>query len=106
LDSRASDCLIRFLPSQRSIRVPAGTSLLEAARRAGLLLAGGCCGWGTCSHCVVRIVEGGEGVAPESEGEKVAERSLGIKQDLRLGCFISLKQDLTVVTFALPREHG
>ena len=94
------DCLIRFLPSQRSIRVPAGTNLLEAARRAGLLLDGGCGGWGTCSHCVVRIVEGGEGVAAESEGEKVAKRSLGIEQDLRLGCFISLEQDLTVTTCA------
>jgi ferredoxin len=96
------DCLIRFLPSQHSIRVPAGTSLLEAARQAGLSMADGCGGWGTCNRCVVRIVEGGEGVAAETEGENLAKRSNGIEQDLRLACFISLKQDLTVTTCAPP----
>jgi hypothetical protein len=30
----------------------------------------------------------------------VAKRNLGIAQDLRLGCFISLEQDLTVTTYA------
>jgi hypothetical protein len=40
----------------------------------------------------------GEGVAAESEGEKEAKRSNGIEQDLRLACFISLDQDLTVTT--------
>ena len=99
---RAVDCLIRFLPSQRSIRVPAGTNLLEAARQAGLPMADGCGGWGTCSCCVVRIVAGGEGVAVESEGEKAAKRSNGIEQDLRMGCFISLEQDLTVTTCGSP----
>jgi ferredoxin len=94
----ALDCLIRFLPSQRSIRVPAGTNLPEAARQAGLLLADGCGGWGTCSRCVVRIVEGGEGVAAESEGEKEAKRINDVEQGLRLACFISLDRDLTVTT--------
>jgi adenylate cyclase len=106
-DGRALDCLIRFLPSQRSIRAPTGTNLLEAARLAGLLLADdGCGGWGTCSRCVVRIVEGGEGVAAESEGEKEAKRSNGIEQDLRLACFISLEQDLTVTILGWEADRS
>ena len=97
---RALDCLVRFLPSQRSVRVPAGTSLLAAAQQAGLLLDEGCGGWGTCSTCAVRIVEGSAGVAAESAGEKEAKRSIGIEQGLRLGCFISLEHDLTVTICA------
>ena len=92
------DCLVRFLSSQRSIRVPAGTNLLEAARLAGLSLAGSCGGWGSCSRCGVHIIEGGEAVPDESAGEKEAKRLNRIAPDLRMACFISLEQDLSVTT--------
>ena len=92
------DCLVRFLPSQRSIRVPVGTNLLEAARRAGMSLTGGCGGWGSCSRCGVRIIEGGEALPDESAGEKEARRLNRVAPDLRMACFISLEQDLTVTT--------
>ena len=94
----ALTCLARFLPSRRSVRVPAGTLLLEAARLAGLPLTNGCGGWGTCGLCGVRIITGGEAVAEESAGEKEARRLTGIDADVRLACFISLEQDLTVST--------
>lgn len=94
----ALKCLARFLPSQRSVRVPAGTRLLEAARLAGMPLANNCGGWGTCGLCSVRIITGGEAVAEESAGEKEARRLTGIDHDVRLACFISLERDLTVST--------
>ena len=94
----ALTCLARFLPSRRSVRVPAGTRLLEAARLAGMPLTNGCGGWGTCGLCGVRIITGGEAVAEESVGEKEARRLTGIDHDMRLACFISLERDLTVST--------
>ncbi len=75
-----------------------GTNLLEAAHLAGVPLAAGCGGWGTCSRCGVQIIEGGEGVADESEGEKEAKRLNHVAPDLRMACFISLEQDLSVTT--------
>ncbi len=49
---------ITFLPSNRSITVPAGTELLDAARRAGVEIDSPCGGKGTCGKCIVRILEG------------------------------------------------
>ena len=59
--------LIRFLPSERSVRVAPGTSLLEAAREAGLPVAQTCTGEGICARCGMQIVEGGEDLAAELE---------------------------------------
>lgn len=52
------ECTIRFEPSGRTVSVLAGTLLLEAAARAGLILQTPCGGKGTCGKCAVRIVEG------------------------------------------------
>ena len=55
--SCAMECCVRFLPSEREIRVPAGTSLLEAARRAGLPVASACGADGICARCGLDILE-------------------------------------------------
>ncbi|MZP42581.1 DUF4445 domain-containing protein [Heliobacterium gestii] len=48
---------IRFLPSRHSIQVEAGTTILEAARRAGALIEAPCNGAGTCGKCRVKLAE-------------------------------------------------
>jgi 2Fe-2S ferredoxin len=88
--------LIRFLPSERSVRVAPGTSLLEAAREAGLPVAQTCTGEGICARCGMQIVEGGEDLAAESPGETDAKTRNRIDGRLRLSCLLLADRDLTV----------
>ncbi len=71
---------------------------MEAAHLAGVPLASGCGGWGTCARCGVHIVEASESVQPESAGEREAKRANWIDEDQRLACFLSVEQDLSVTT--------
>jgi uncharacterized 2Fe-2S/4Fe-4S cluster protein (DUF4445 family) len=49
---------VRFHPFDTAVKVPAGTSLLDAAARAGLPLKSGCGGRGTCGDCALYIKSG------------------------------------------------
>ena len=90
------ECVVRFLPSQREIRVPAGTTLLEAARRAGLPVASACGADGVCGRCGLDILEGGEHLASESELEARIKKANRIDEGLRLACRLQLACDLVV----------
>ena len=90
------ECVVRFLPSQREIRVPAGTTLLEAARRAELPIASACGAEGLCARCGLDILEGGEQLPPETAGETRIKRANRIDDHLRLACRIRLECDLVV----------
>lgn len=46
---------VTFQPMNRKITVPAGTTVLEAARLAGVVLTAACDGTGRCGKCRVRI---------------------------------------------------
>lgn len=50
--------IITFLPSEKTIDVPPGTELLDAARLAGIEIDSPCGGKGTCGKCVVMIRSG------------------------------------------------
>ena len=52
------DPVVKFLPSERTVSVPAGTSLLDAVRLAGLPIAMGCSGGGACGRCGLRVLTG------------------------------------------------
>jgi ferredoxin len=90
------ECVVRFLPSQREIRVPAGTTLLEAARRAGLPVASACGADGVCGRCGLDILEGGEHLPSESELEARIKTANRIDEGLRLACRLQLACDLVV----------
>jgi len=64
--------------------VPAGTTLLEAGRRAGLMLAAACGGVGTCGKCRVTVTSG-ELSAPEEEELRFLGAN-GSKSGMRLAC--------------------
>ncbi len=84
------------MPSEREIRVPAGTSLLEAARRAVLPVASACGAGGICARCGLDILEGAEGPPAESERETDIKSANRVDEDLRLACRIRLECDLVV----------
>ena len=46
---------VTFLPDHRTVEVPAGTPLLEAAAAAGLLVEAECGGRGTCGSCLMEV---------------------------------------------------
>jgi len=87
---------IRFLPSERTIEVAPGTTLLDAAREAGLPVAQTCTGEGVCARCGMRILQGGEGLDAESPAETRAKARNRVDENLRLSCLILADRDLTV----------
>ena len=58
---------ITFLPDGISVEFPAGSSLLEAARLAGVFIDTPCGGKGTCKKCRVQITDNREHVTENGE---------------------------------------
>ena len=78
---------MRFRPSGARIQVPIGTSLLDAARRAGLPVASTCGADGVCGRCGMRILAAEAGaLAPESAREREVKRRNRVDPELRLAC--------------------
>jgi uncharacterized 2Fe-2S/4Fe-4S cluster protein (DUF4445 family) len=80
---------IDFEPLGRRARVPSGTTLLEAARQAGVGLNAVCGGAGTCGTCCVRVVAGDVSPPNETEDEAVAD-------GMRLACQVRVRSDVRV----------
>lgn len=55
---------IRFLPRDIEIEVSADTSVLEAAKRAGVPIATVCGGKASCTECRIRVTAGEEHMTP------------------------------------------
>jgi len=82
---------VKFLPFDTGVDVPAGTSILDAARKAGLPLRASCGGKGTCGECVVRI---GSGSFQSKSSAALPEKLIG--QGYALACITEVQGDLTV----------
>jgi adenylate cyclase len=78
------------------VRVPVGTTLLEAARRARLPVAQACTGLGSCGRCGMQVLAGAEGLEAEDATEQRAKARNRIDAELRLSCLVALTGDLTV----------
>ena len=89
---------ITFQPSGRRVHVLAGTSLLEAAARAGVLLRSPCGGGGTCGKCRVRVVRGS--VPPTPACARLFSPD-EIAAGWRLGCQCEITGEATI---AVPPE--
>ena len=87
---------VRFPKLGRSVRVPAGTLLIDAVRSAGLPIASACGADGLCGRCGVAIVEGRVGVPEETPEETRAKQRNRIEPQLRLACRIRVAADLSV----------
>jgi len=90
---------VTFLPADRSVDVPAGTGLTDAARLAGIEIETPCGGKGVCGKCIVKIVSG-----------QVDSDSLGIlsAQALSEGNVLACKTRLldSPVTVEIPETLG
>jgi uncharacterized 2Fe-2S/4Fe-4S cluster protein (DUF4445 family) len=72
-----------FKPENRTIEVQRGTSLLKAARKAGIALETECGGRGRCGKCKV-IAD--NGVTPLTPQERELLTAIEIKNKVRLAC--------------------
>lgn len=91
--------LITFKPARKSVDVPPGTELLDAAKRAGVEIDSPCGGKGTCGKCLVRIRAG-----------KVASDSLGLLPQTAIddGYVLACKSRILAepVTVEVPERLG
>ena len=85
---------VRFAPSDCEVAVPAGTTLLEATRLAGLPIARACRAEGLCAGCGVEVLDGP--AAPESDAERSAKARNRTPSHLRLACRVRLSGDVAV----------
>ncbi|WP_417248768.1 ASKHA domain-containing protein [Celeribacter sp.] len=104
--SNDNDPLVIFTPSGKRARIPAGTPVLEAARKMGVDLDSVCGGRGICSKCQVQPSFG----AHSKHGITVAEDALtefnaveerydrvrGLKPGRRLGCQACIQGDVVL----------
>ena len=95
IEKRRSTIEVRYSDGA-NIKVPSGTTILEASRLAGVSHASICGGNGRCSTCRTRILIGGDGIAaPVGEETKVLQR-IGAAPNIRLACQVKLHDDIQV----------
>ncbi|UVI32381.1 2Fe-2S iron-sulfur cluster-binding protein [Paenibacillus spongiae] len=84
---------ITFLPSGRKVAVRAGTTVLDASRKAGVAIRTRCGGKAACLMC--KITTNGAGLSPLSEIERRKIAGLD-KQGMRLACQTKITGRATV----------
>jgi len=91
-------CTVLFTPSRTEIQVPAGTSILAAAREAGVFINGLCAGDGVCGRCRV-IVSEGRVTTRASDSFTPDEVARGYV----LACEAGIESDVII---GVPQEHS
>jgi ferredoxin len=89
---------VRFLTEKLEVEVPAGTSILEAARKAGAPEGDRCGGVCACSTCHVYVVKGLERTSEaEDEEQDILDKAFDVRMESRLGCQATITGDIDVV---------
>lgn len=73
-------------PDGRVVPIPAGMTVLEASRVAGIPHASICGGRGRCSTCRVRLGRGLDAQAPAAPAERKVLDRVGVPENIRLAC--------------------
>ncbi|MET7391940.1 ASKHA domain-containing protein [Dactylosporangium sp. NPDC005572] len=84
---------LAFTPSGRSVRVPPGVSVFDAASWNGIAIDSTCGGHGTCKKCRIRIVDGSVPVSRLDVRSFTPEQ---LREGWRLACLAQAAGDLTV----------
>ena len=92
-------------PDGREALVPAGFTILEASRSAGIPHASVCGGRGRCSTCRVRVIRGADQLPPANADELRVLGRVGVPAHVRLACQVRPRRDLTVVPL-VPASAG
>jgi len=97
-DSKNKECAVQFEPIGLKVKVPSGTTLLEAAHRAGIYLSSICGGDGYCGKCKIIIDEGQSYSRPSP-----LLTSEEARENVVLACQTKVLSDLTVT---VPKSHS
>ncbi|HEY8121976.1 MAG TPA: 2Fe-2S iron-sulfur cluster-binding protein [Myxococcota bacterium] len=73
-------------PATATALVADGTTLLDAARSAGLPIASACSGIALCARCGLIILTGASALDPERDDEREQKRRNRIPAEQRLAC--------------------
>lgn len=76
--------------------MPAGTTILDAALRAGLPMARACGAAGICSRCLVHVVGSAAALSGEDEREAAVKRRNRLDGAGRLACRARVRGDVEV----------
>jgi uncharacterized 2Fe-2S/4Fe-4S cluster protein (DUF4445 family) len=111
----ARDCRVVFSPSGRRGQFPAGTPVLEAARRLGVDIDSVCGGRAICGRCQVEVTEGelakhgivsrASHLSAAGEAERACGQRLGLAAQRRLGCQALIEGDLAIDVPASSQVH-
>jgi len=111
----ARDPLVVFTPSGKRGRFPAGTPLLQAARRLGVDIDSVCGGRGLCGRCQVLVAEGefakhgvsssNASLSPFSEPEMRYSRRQPLAEGRRLSCSARVQADVVIDVPATSQVH-
>lgn len=96
---------VTFQPQGRVVSVLRGTTILEAAARAGLVIKTPCGGAGTCGKCRVQVTASASAPTPADETAFSAEE---LKEGWRLACQYRVEAAMTVLvpeTSLFGSEH-
>jgi Na+-transporting NADH:ubiquinone oxidoreductase subunit F len=78
---------------EKTIEVPAGSSLLSTLSEAKIFLPSACGGGGTCAMCKCQVMEGGGEILP-TEAPYFSRKA--VADNWRLGCQVKVKQDMDI----------
>jgi len=84
-------CSICFKPLGKTVEVEKGTTLMDAARRAGVFMDAPCGGKGQCGKCRVKVLSGENRYQPS---HILAPEEL--KQGIRLACLTAVEGDMVI----------
>ncbi len=93
----ASSFKVTFLPAGRTVDVPRGHSVLDAALGGGIALDHACGGVCACSTCHVIVKEGFAALPPASDREEdMLDNAPFLQRTSRLACQVEVQCDLVV----------
>ena len=98
-----SSIKVTFKPGNRSVYVLSGTSILEAAGRAGIVITSPCGGQGTCGKCRIQVIEGN---IPPAAIEKNLLSKEDISSGVRLACQSKITSTCTIYIPSTSRESA
>lgn len=87
-------CTIHFQPADKSIKVPAGTLIIDAAAMAGITLDTPCGGQGRCGRCLARVEKSASGSFPPQDNPHLTARQKA--EGWILTCLTKVADDLTL----------
>jgi uncharacterized 2Fe-2S/4Fe-4S cluster protein (DUF4445 family) len=94
---------VRFKQTNISIEMPKGATILDAARRAGVIIESPCNGSGTCGKCLVKMSDRSlANVIQKAQADDVTEVGSGFV----LACQSELAGDITVEDIPVPGREN